>query len=222
MPVVSENVVKEYKRRGTSFTAVDDVSFTVEEGKITAIMGRSGSGKSTLLNILSGMIKPERGQVTIDGKNIFDESVRSRDRLRAEKIGIVPQTHSLVSGLTSYENILLQKSFASEKKESSEDSFSEIVGALDLKDLLDAYPGNLSGGEMKRVSIARALFGNLKYLFADEPTGELDKDNSKKVMDLFRAEADKGKGILIVTHDKLAADMADIVYTMENGKLRLL
>ena len=116
MPVVSENVVKEYKRRGTSFTAVDDVSFTVEEGKITAIMGRSGSGKSTLLNILSGMIKPERGLVTIDGKNIFDESVRSRDRLRAEKIGIVPQTHSLVSGLTSYENILLQKSFALEKK----------------------------------------------------------------------------------------------------------
>ena len=222
MPVVSENVVKEYKRRGASFTAVDDVSFTVEEGKITAIMGRSGSGKSTLLNILSGMIKPERGLVTIDGKNIFDESVRSRDRLRAEKIGIVPQTHSLVSGLTSYENILLQKSFALEKKESPEDSFSEIVGALDLKDLLDAYPGNLSGGEMKRVSIARALFGNLKYLFADEPTGELDKDNSKKVMELFRTEADRGKGILIVTHDKLAADMADIVYTMENGKLRLL
>ena len=101
-------------------------------------------------------------------------------------------------------------------------AFSEIVSSLDISDLMEVYPNNLSGGEMKRVSIARALFGNSKYLFADEPTGELDSYNSLKVMEVFRNQANRGKGILIVTHDKLAANMADIVYSMENGKLSLL
>jgi len=222
MSVVSNNIVKEYKRRGASFTALDDVDIEVKEGKITAIMGRSGSGKSTLLNVLAGMIKPESGAVTIDGMNIFEKDLRSRDKLRAEKIGIVPQSHSLISGLTAYENIILQKSFSEHDRQSGEGTLAEIVTFLGLDELMDVYPGSLSGGEMKRVSIARALFGNLKYLFADEPTGELDEENSKKVMELLRSQAEKGKGILIVTHDKMAADMADVVYTMKNGRLSLL
>lgn len=219
MPVVSENIVKEYKRRGNSFAALDDVSVTVEEGRITAIVGASGSGKSTLLNVLSGMIKPEKGSVSIDGKEIFEQDLKKRDRLRAEKIGIIPQTQSLISGLTAYENILLQNYFYPKERTGDGESLTGLISALGLEELMDVYPKNLSGGEMKRVSIARALSGDHKYIFADEPTGELDTENSMKVMEIFREKAKAGKGILIVTHDRLVADLADCVYEMKNGSL---
>ena len=219
MPVVSENIVKEYKRRGNSFAALDDVSVTVEECRITAIVGASGSGKSTLLNVLSGMIKPEKGSVSIDGKEIFEQDLKKRDRLRAEKIGIIPQTQSLISGLTAYENILLQNYFYPKERTGDGESLTGLISALGLEELMDVYPKNLSGGEMKRVSIARALSGDHKYIFADEPTGELDTENSMKVMEIFREKAKAGKGILIVTHDRLVADLADCVYEMKNGSL---
>lgn len=219
MPVVSENIVKEYKRRGNSFAALDNVSVTVEEGRITAIVGASGSGKSTLLNVLCGMIKPEKGSVSIDGNEIFLQDLKKRDKLRAEKIGIVPQTQSLISGLTAYENILLQNCFYPGEKTGNGESLTGLISALGIEDLMDVYPKNLSGGEMKRVSIARALSGDHKYIFADEPTGELDTENSLKVIEIFREKAKAGKGILIVTHDKPVADLADFVYEMKNGSL---
>ena len=214
MSIIAENIIKTYKRRGKSFNAVDSVSITIPKGKITAIMGHSGSGKSTLLNILAGMIKPEKGNVLIDGTDLFQEKSKTRDKLRAGKIGIVPQSQSLIGGLTAYDNIKLQSGFSK-----AENDFSEIVSLLGIDDLMSAYPNNLSGGEMKRVAIARALSGNAEYIFADEPTGELDSANSKSVMEIFRKEAEKGKGILIVTHDRDAAEMADIIYHMDLGKL---
>lgn len=220
MPVVSENIVKEYKRRGNSFAALDNVSVTVKEGRIIAIVGASGSGKSTLLNVLSGMIKPEKGSVSIDGSEVFKQGLKKRDRLRAEKIGIVPQTQSLIPGLTAYENILLQNCFYPKERTGNEENLTELISALGLEELMDVYPKNLSGGEMKRVSIVRALSGDHKYIFADEPTGELDTENTLKVMEIFREKARCGKGILIVTHDKLVADLADSVYEMKNGSLR--
>ena len=214
MSIIAENIIKAYKRRGTSFNAVDSVSITIPKGKITAIMGHSGSGKSTLLNILAGMIKPENGRVLIDGTDLFLEKNKNIDRLRAGKIGIVPQAQSLIGGLTAYDNIKLQLGFSKGKKD-----FGEIVSLLGIEELMGVYPNNLSGGEMKRVAIARALSGDADYIFADEPTGELDSANARNVMEIFRKEADKGKGILIVTHDREAAEMADIIYNMDLGKL---
>ncbi len=214
MSIIAENIIKTYTRRGKTFNAVDSVSIIIPKGKITAIMGHSGSGKSTLLNILAGMIKPEKGSVLIDDTDLFREKSKTRDKLRAGKIGIVPQSQSLIGGLTAYDNIKLQSGFSNAKTD-----FSDIVSSLGINDLMSAYPNNLSGGEMKRVAIARALSGNADYILADEPTGELDSANSKSVMEIFRKEAEKGKGILIVTHDRDAAEMADIIYHMDLGKL---
>lgn len=220
MSIVAENIVKEYKRRGKSFIAVDNASFTVPKGRIVAVTGRSGSGKSTLLNILAGMIEPEKGSVNVDDINIFGVKASKRDKLRAGKIGIIPQNQSLISGLTIYDNIRLQSIFLSQRPFLPNSSFSGMVSALGIDDLLSMYPANLSGGEMKRVAIARTLSGNFDYIFADEPTGELDKQNSEKVMTLFRKEASDGKGILVITHDDLVSQSADIIYTMEDGRLK--
>ena len=220
MSIVAENIVKEYKRRGKPFIAVDNASFTVPKGRIVAVTGRSGSGKSTLLNILAGMIEPEKGSVNVDDINIFGVKASKRDKLRAGKIGIIPQNQSLISGLTIYDNIRLQSIFLSQRPFLPNSSFSGMVSALGIDDLLSMYPANLSGGEMKRVAIARTLTGNFDYIFADEPTGELDKLNSEKVMALFRKEASAGKGVLVITHDDLVSQSADIIYTMEDGRLK--
>lgn len=222
MAIIAENLFKEYTRRDRSIYAVRDANISVQKGKITVIMGHSGSGKSTLLNILSGMITPERGSVLIDGTDIFKSNNSKRDELRALKVGMVPQAQSLISGLTVYENIHLQASFSGKDTVISQKDIEKLVEKLGLEELLGVQPNMLSGGEMKRVAIVRALAADSDYIFADEPTGELDRDNAKKVIDVFREKADEGKGVLIVTHDREIADKADVVYEMEKGELSVV
>ena len=219
MAIVASSVVKEYKRREKKFRAVDDVSIEVPKGKITVVMGHSGSGKSTLIGILSGMIRPEAGVVSIDGKDIQDKSNRQRDKIRAATIGMIPQSQSLIGGLTVYENIKLQSAFSKAGTDSDGKALDDMIGDLGLSEVRNMLPHRLSGGEMKRAVIARALSGNHDYIFADEPTGELDSENSDRVVNAFRKKADEGKGILIITHDSLVAEKADILYHMENGTL---
>jgi ABC-type lipoprotein export system ATPase subunit len=219
MSIVANSVIKEYKRREKKFRAVDDVSIEVPKGKITVVMGHSGSGKSTLIGILSGMIKPESGAVSIDGNDIQNKSNRQRDRIRASEIGMIPQSQSLIGGLTVYENIRLQSAFSKTGTEADGKALDDMIEDLGLEEVRNMLPHRLSGGEMKRTAIARALSGNHAYIFADEPTGELDSENSDRVVNAFRKKADEGKGILIITHDSLVADKADILYHMENGKL---
>ena len=219
MAIESRNLVKEYQRGGRTFRAVDDVSIFVPNGKITAVTGSSGSGKSTLLNILSGMIRPDGGRVIVDGKDLTRLNVRERDRVRGMKIGIVPQVQSLISGLTVGENIILQRSFSGKRNEKNNDTIPSFVYMLGIEDLLDVFPSSLSGGEMKRVAVARALTGDHEYIFADEPTGELDPENAGKIMDVLRAQAEMGKGVLLITHDDLVESRADILYKMAGGKI---
>ena len=223
MAIEAINLTKEYERRGQKFTAVSDVSLTLEKGKITAVMGRSGSGKSTLLNLLAGMISPDGGEVKIDGKELGKMKEQEKRKLRAVRIGIIPQSQSLIGGLTVAENIRLQ----TDLKEGFEKSGNtrgrelpmEIIRALGMEELLDVLPHKLSGGEMKRAAIARALAKDPDYIFADEPTGELDEENMERVMQLFRKEAERGKAVLMITHDRAAGEKADIRYQMENGKI---
>lgn len=219
MAIESKNLVKEYSRRGKGFRAVDDVSIFIPGGKITVVSGSSGSGKSTLLNILSGMIRPDGGKVLIDGKDISRLNTRERDRLRGRKIGIVPQVQSLIGGLTVGENIALQGSFSGKRNAKTNDGFTSFAYMLGIEELLDVFPSSLSGGEMKRVAVARALSGDHEYIFADEPTGELDPENAGKIMDVLRAQADEGKGILLITHDDLVESRADILYRMAEGRI---
>jgi ABC-type lipoprotein export system ATPase subunit len=217
MSIESANITKEYERRGRKFLAVDDVSISIPKGRITVVNGNSGSGKSTLLNILAGMIVPEKGNVSVDGTDLSGLTNRERDKLRGEKIGIVPQVQSLIGGLTVRENIELQRGFSGKKGDG--ESLSEYIKDLGIEDLLDVFPTSLSGGEMKRAAVVRAISGDHEYIFADEPTGELDPENASRIMDAFRKQADEGKGILLITHDSLVESRADILYRMENGHL---
>ncbi len=219
MAIESGNLVKQYTRRNRTFRAVDDVSISIPEGKIVVVSGSSGSGKSTLLNILSGMIRPDEGNVLIEGKDLAGLSVRERDMLRGKKIGIVPQVQSLIGGLTVRENIVLQGTFSGKKSESSSDDVRIYAELLGIEELLDVFPNSLSGGEMKRVAVARAITGDHEYIFADEPTGELDPENAGKIMDVLRSQADSGKGVLLITHDELVESRADILYSMAGGKV---
>ena len=217
MAIESANITKEYERRGRKFLAVDDVSISIPKGRITVVTGNSGSGKSTLLNILAGMIVPEKGSVSVDGTDLSGLKNRERDKLRGEKIGIVPQVQSLIGGLTVRENIELQRGFSGKKGDG--ESLSEYIKDLGIEDLLDVFPSSLSGGEMKRAAVVRAISGDHEYIFADEPTGELDPENASRIMDAFRKQADEGKGILLITHDSLVESRADILYRMEKGHL---
>lgn len=219
MSIESVNITKEYVRRGKTFRAVDEVSISVPKGKITVVTGNSGSGKSTLLNILAGMIVPEGGTVRIDDTDLLSLKSRERDKLRGKKIGIVPQVQSLIGGLTIRENIELQKGFSGSSGNADEEKLSGYIKDLGIEDLLDVFPSLLSGGEMKRAAVVRAISGDHEYIFADEPTGELDPENASRIMDAFRKQADEGRGILLITHDSLVEERADILYRMEKGHL---
>ena len=226
MAIEAVNLTKEYERRGQKFRAVNDVSFTIEKGKITAVMGRSGSGKSTLLNLLTGMISPDVGEVMIDGKELGIMKEQEKRRLRAVRIGIIPQSQSLIGGLTVAENIRLQTDlkdgFEKQGNTRRRELYAELIRNLGMEELLEVLPHKLSGGEMKRAAIARALAKDPDYIFADEPTGELDEENVKRVMRLFRKEAERGKAVFMITHDHAAGEKADIKYQMENGKISQL
>ena len=217
MSIEAKGIVKEYVRRERSFKAVDEIDLSISKGKITAVMGHSGSGKSTLLHILSGMITPQRGEVWIDGKNIFHMRQTELVRFRGEKIGIIPQSQSLISGLNIMDNIYLSSAFHGRKLD--KEQLKELIRRLGLDEILWEFPQKLSGGEMKRVAIARALAGDPEYLFADEPTGELDAENAEQVMQIFRKQADLGKGILLITHDQEVAQKADFLFEMKDGKI---
>lgn len=217
MSIESVNITKEYERRGKTFRAVDGASISIPKGKITVVTGNSGSGKSTLLNILAGMIVPEAGTVRIDDVELPGLKNRERDKIRGTKIGIVPQVQSLIGGLTVRENIKLQQSFSGGTTD--EDRLALYIKDLGIEELLDVFPGSLSGGEMKRAAVVRAISGDHDYIFADEPTGELDPENASRIMDVFRKQADEGKGILLITHDRHVEERADILYRMDKGHL---
>lgn len=222
MAIESSELVKEYARRGKRFFAVDQVSLSVPKGKVTAVMGHSGSGKSTLAGILAGMISPDAGEVTIDGVNLFQSGSRQIRKLRAGRIGVVPQSQSLIGGLTVAENIKLRMGLADSvrgTRQKADGIPEDLIQALGLEEILHVLPHKLSGGEMKRVAIARALAADPEYIIADEPTGELDEENAKRVVQLFRKEAERGKGILLITHDKSVGDSADRIFRMTGGKL---
>ncbi len=222
MSIESSELVKEYVRRGNRFFAVDRVSLSIPQGEVTAVMGHSGSGKSTLAGILSGMIAPDAGEVTIDGVNLFASGSKTIRKLRAGRIGVIPQSQSLIGGLTVAENIKLRMGLADSARgtrQKSDGIPEDLIRALGLEEILHVLPHKLSGGEMKRVAIARALAADPEYIIADEPTGELDEENAKRVVQLFRKEAERGKGILLITHDKSVGDSADRIFRMTGGKL---
>lgn len=215
----AKKLVKEYKRRGVSFRAVDDIDFAVDTGDFVMIEGESGSGKTTFLNLITGLTEPTSGNVLISGKPLKDIGDKELSKIRNQKIKYIPQGESLLSALTVRENILFPYTIGGLEKPSSE-RLLEVADKLGITDLLDEYPSELSGGEMRRATIARAVINRPSLIIADEPTGSLDSENTFKVMEIFKTIASEGTAVIVVTHQKETLGYASRVYGMEQGSLK--
>ncbi|CAM3417367.1 ABC transporter ATP-binding protein [Arcobacter aquimarinus] len=191
--------------------AIDDISLNINSGEFISFIGESGSGKSTLLSILSTLLKPTSGDVYFNNLNYTD--ILNIDKFRKENIGFIFQFHYLINYLTVKENIKLAN------KRVKDEEIKNLLSTLGIENLIDKYPNEISGGQRQRVAIARALINNPKVIFADEPTGNLDSNNSLKVFKLFKKLSKKGTTIIVATHDKNLAKMANKIYELKDGKI---
>jgi len=218
MAIDVKDVVKEYPRGKSVFKAVDMVNLTLAQGDFISIVGRSGSGKSTLLNIIAGLVKPASGEVLADGRNIFALSDKELSLYRNTKIGYVLQGQSALAGLTVLDNARVPFHL-SNRKEDSTGRARELLRQVGIEHLADSYPKHLSGGELKRAAIARALINKPEFLIADEPTGDLDAQTTAEIMELLKTIAEGGTGVLIVTHEPDTTAYGNRVFVMDSGVL---
>ena len=222
MIIEATGLTKEFARaRGGKrvFTAVHPLDIGLEERQLTVVSGHSGSGKSTLANMLAGILTPTAGHVRLDGTDLYSLRDEELSRLRNERIGLVPQGHTALRALTVLDNVLLP-SILYTKDEAPADRARELLVAVGLGDLTDAAPTELSGGELRRMAIARALLMDPAIVVADEPTAGLDSANATAVLTLLRDAADRGTAVLVVSHEAEAQRFADRSYVMEDGHLR--
>lgn len=220
MGVRAEKTARTFFRNGKDsnyFYAVQETDFAPEEGKVTVITGKSGSGKSTLLHMLGGLLTPTSGKVFLDGSDLYATSDAERSKKRNEKIGFIPQGQTGLQSLTVLENVLVPATLYGKKgMEGKAIGLLERLGVAELK---DAYPNELSGGEIRRMAIARALLNDPELILADEPTGDLDDENTTAVLQLLRERAASGATVIVVTHDKETFAFADETYVMKKGVL---
>ena len=210
-----ENLTKEYTMGEIKLLAVDDVSFEINEGELTVILGPSGAGKTTILNILGGMDSPTSGSIIIDGKDISKYSDKKLTYYRRNDIGFVFQFYNLVQNLTALENVELASQICKDTIPAK-----EVLEKVGLSKRMNNFPSQLSGGEQQRVAIARAIAKKPKLLLCDEPTGALDSITGKKVLEVLQ---DIGKKynitVVIITHNQIISQMANKVIKMKNGKI---
>ncbi len=219
MEVSAQQIRKEYyrAREGSNiFLAVEPCDFIVPQGQVTVIHGRSGSGKSTLLNMLAGILTPTDGRVFYDSTDIYEMNDDELSRFRNLHIGYVPQGRSAVMSLNVLENVMLPFTLY---EEDGEDAAFEMMKRFEIADLSEVMPDRLSGGELRRLAIARALIRKPQVIFADEPTGDLDDENTVVVFRALREFAREGAAVLVVTHEEDAFEYADRIFTMNAGKL---
>ena len=220
------NVSKKYKRRNRELTVLDGLNLKVEKGSFNAVEGESGSGKSTLLGILAGLTDIDEGSVIYhkdseSGSVIDIHSLTESERakLRRHDIVYMPQQQEIISELTVSENIMLVDVFNKENKDNSEIRLSYLAERLGLTDLKDEYPENISGGELRRLIVARAMYSNPKIVLADEPTNDLDRQNREVIGKAFREMTESGITVIVVTHDEELAKRADNRFLLKDGKL---
>ncbi len=193
------------------------INLTVEPGSIVAVMGKSGSGKSTLLNLIAGLDVPDEGTVTVVGESLTDRSERARTRLRRKNIGMVFQFFNLVPSLTVRENLIFPLELNGLPVEERPE---RMMDRLDLGNLADRYPSSLSGGERQRTAVGRALIHDPSLILADEPTGNLDHDLSRRVLDRFRELCqDRDVGVVLATHSEMCASISHRRYQLRSGRL---
>lgn len=213
-----ENLSKIYGKGETAVKALDDISFSVKKGEFVAIIGPSGSGKSTLLHMLGGVDQPTSGKVFVDNTDIYDLNETQLAIFRRRQIGLIYQFYNLIPVLTVEENITLPILLDGHKVDQKH--FNDIVGTLGLGERLNHLPNQLSGGQQQRVSIGRALISNPALMLADEPTGNLDSENSKEIIDLLKMfNKTYNQTLIMITHDERIALQADRIITIKDGRI---
>ena len=213
-----DNIVKQYVNGNECFNALNNISFSVEEGEFIAIVGASGSGKSTLLHIIAGIGKPTTGNVFIDGTDIFSLNSDKLTIFRRRNIGVVYQFYNLIQTLNVKDNILLPALL--DKRNIDNKKLEKIIKTLGLENKMKFMPSQLSGGEQQRVSIGRALINEPRIVLADEPTGNLDTNNSKQIIELFKYYDKMYKQTLVlVTHNEDIALQADRIIELKDGAI---
>lgn len=211
-----KNLYKKYKMGETEIIANNGINFEINEGELVVILGPSGAGKSTVLNIIGGMDTPTSGSVIIDGEDISKYSERELTKFRRESIGFVFQFYNLIPNLTALENVEL----ATQVDPTSGDPIEALI-AVGLKNRINNFPSQLSGGEQQRVAIARALAKHPKLLLCDEPTGALDYKTGKQILKLLQDTCrNTGHTVIIITHNQAIAGIADKVIEINDAKVR--
>ncbi len=214
----AKNITKKFASNGSVVPVLKEVSVDIAEGEFVSIVGRSGSGKTTLLNILSTLVRADDGELYYQNNNLSTLSESHLNRLRQADFSVIFQFHHLLPYFTVLENTLLpfMRSLRSVNKEAVQKAH-QCLDRVGLADKADRLPGNLSGGEQQRVAIARALVKSSKVLFADEPTGSLDKATGKQIMGLLSELHEEGLTVVMVTHEPAYAQLAERIVTIEDG-----
>lgn len=215
-----KHITKIYGKKKNAFTALDDVSLNIEEGSSVAVLGKSGSGKSTLMHAISGLDKPQKGRVLIDGEDILRLKPRATDKFRAQKMGFIFQSFFVEGGESCYDNVSLALETSGVARIGRKKRIIEALEAVDLGDKIKSRAKDLSGGQKQRLAIARTIVGRPQILFADEPTGNLDSATSKVIEDLlFNYCKENNATLIIVTHDEDLAQKCQRVIHIKDGKI---
>jgi ABC-type lipoprotein export system ATPase subunit len=218
--ITLENLSKKYRiGRERHVHALENITATIAAGEFVAVIGPSGSGKSTFLAMAGLLERPSEGIVCFDGRDVTDLDDKERTRIRAERCGFVFQFPSLIPTLNALENVLLPKTVHRTYQTNDEEWAKELLARVGLGDKMDNLPYQLSGGEQRRVALARALINKPDVILADEPTGAVDEYNAHIIMELFKEWNAKGKTIVMVTHDTALAGQAGRILRLEKGRV---
>lgn len=215
-----KNITKTFGKKQNYFTALENVNLTIPDGASVAILGKSGSGKSTLMHALSGLDRPQEGQIIIDGQDILKLKDKAVDQFRANKIGFIFQSFFVTANETASGNVSLPLEIAKVPRSDRKQRVTDALAAVELTDKMNNRARGLSGGQKQRLAIARAIVNNPQIIFADEPTGNLDSATSKTIEDLlFSYNKNQKATLIIVTHDPELASKCEMIITIKDGKV---
>ena len=215
------NISKKFDNK-KKITVLKNLNFKFKKGKIYSLSGPSGSGKSTLLNLLSLIDRPSSGNIKIDNRNINHNEIEINDKIRSSNIGIVYQEKNLLPDFTAIENVCIASLAANNNHKMAEQESLKIIQKVGLKDRTNHYPSELSGGEMQRIAISRAIVNKPRIILADEPTGSLDHENANQIFNLLFKLKNKDRVIIFATHNRFFANKADYKISLSNGKIKTI